>query len=373
MRKFSLFVLLTLLLALMTSGTVFAQTDTAVFCGDLNADDCALLEGAQTAMQDLSAASFTLFADIQVEEDGENSSISLVGSGAFSGVSMNGGTNTDGVSGLEDSIAGLRDFNGELMLTITLPPEDTGSADMPNSLTLELRLVDGVGYINFDPLQPLINDPSFTGWGGLDLASLIGELLDENPALLEQLGAMGGVDTNTVSDFDMEQIEQYITVERTDDASTDVAAFEFTVDLAGLAEDPQFSDLINEQMDGQGSEGMSETERQEMRDLLENATLLVREEIDTVSGRIDTLSLEFDLDASTMEDGGMVMVTIMIDYDYENVPTISAPDDASVLPYQQLLGMLGGMTGGMSGSNSAGGSLGGTTPVMPEPTATATG
>lgn len=365
--------LLVMLLLTVVSGAALAQTTTAdVYCGDLSADDCAILQQSQTAMHDLTAAAFNLFVDVQIEAEGEQMPISLVGSGAYSGLDRNADLSMGG----DAALTALRGFNAELMLTATLPQSMVEEADAPNTLTLELRLVDGVGYLNFDPLQPLINDPQFAGWGGLDLAGLIGALLEENPDFLSELGSMAagsGVDADMFMNMDTQAVEQYLTITRTDDGSGTNATFETTVDFAGLLADPAFQDMLRSQMDASG-QGMTDADQQEAFDQMstafEDATLLIRQEVDTTSGRTASLSVEFDVavtDAADPSENGSASVTAMINYDYENVPTITAPENASVLPYQQLLGMLGGMMGDMggalgesSGGTSAGGESGGT-------------
>ncbi len=383
--------LLVLLLLMVVSGTALAQTTTGeVYCGTLSADDCALLEQSHTTRQNLTAAAFNLFVDIQAESDGQAMPISLVGTGAYSGLSP---MSSDSATSTDDALAALRTFNAELMLTATIPQDLSDASNALNTITLELRLVDGVGYINFDPLQPLINDPEFTGWGGLDLTGLVGALVEQNPDFIAELGSMAagsGVDPAMLSNIDQKVVEQYLTITRTDDGAGSTATFETTVDFAGLLADPAFHDMMEQQFASSGQD-MSAADRQEALDQMstafENATLLIRQEIDTASGNAASLSVEFDIDASNVAANdnsgdtmsGSVAVTAMINYDYENVPTITAPENASVMPYQQLLGMLGGMLGGMgddlggsAGDISAGGSMGETTPT-PTPEATAAG
>lgn len=378
--------LLVLLLLTVVSGAALAQTTTGeVYCGDLSADDCAILEQSQTAMQNLTAASFDLFVDVQIEAEGEQMPISLVGSGAYSGLDRNADLSLDGMAAL----TALRGFNAELMLTATLPQSLVEESESPNTLTLELRLVDGVGYLNFDPLQPLINDPQFAGWGGLDLAGLIGALLEDNPEIFNELGSMAagsGVNPEMFTNMDTQAVEQYLTITRTDDGSGANATFETTVDFAGLLADPAFQDTLRQQMDVSG-QGMTEADQQEafdqMSSAFQDASLLIRQEVDTASGRTASLSVEFDVavtDAEDPSENGSAAVTAMINYDYENVPTLTAPENASVLPYQQLLSMVGGMLGDMggalgesSGSDAGGtstdGSMGSQPAVTPEPTA----
>lgn len=346
MRKNWLGVLLLALLA--ASGSALAQTE--VFCGDLSSADCDILRGSQMAMQNVTAASFDLFIDVQAVADGEEMAISVVGSGAYTGAFPVGDMSAAGVGSTEDVIAALREFNGQLMLTITVPPEITGDPDAPNMLTFDLRLVDGVGYINFDPLQPLINDPSFAGWGGLDFAGLLGALLEQDADFLGQLGQMSGMGDAGFSNFDPASVEPYLSLTRVDDGSGATATFETTVDLAGLMLDPAFSDSF-EDMGDQAA-------------MLENSSLVIRQDIDTATGSTRSISFELDL---TDESEGMAQVTALVNFNYTAVPLVEAPADASILPYEQLLGMMGSMSGEMRPAAPP------TSLAPQEPTATAAG
>jgi hypothetical protein len=370
MRKGMLVVLVALL---VVSGAALAQGEQPVFCGSLSEADCAVLEQARTAMQDVSAASFDLFVDIQAQSSGESVPVSIVGSGSFTGVLPHMGMDANNMGTTEDSIAALRDLNAALLLTITAPASEM---DTPMALTLNLRLVDGVGYVNLDDLQPLFEDPSMTGWGGLDLAGLLGALLEQSPDLLAQMGQqLGGVDAGEFPAFNAQIREQYLTITRTDDGSGSSATFETTVDLAGLAADPEFGNALERMgsMGGLSSADPQQTQEQ-MRWMFENSALLLRQEIDTATGRTVSLSLELDANQSTVnsaEAGDSVSLTAMINFDYDNVPLVEAPADANILPYQQLLGMFGGMMS-MSDLNRPAAPPTQLAPVL-TPTATAAG
>ncbi|MBK8029408.1 MAG: hypothetical protein IPK17_07800 [Chloroflexi bacterium] len=378
--------LLVLLLLTVVSGAALAQTTTGeVYCGDLSADDCAILEQSQTAMQNLTAASFDLFVDVQIEAEGEQMPISLVGSGAYSGLDRNADLSLDGMAAL----TALRGFNAELMLTATLPQSLVEESESPNTLTLELRLVDGVGYPQFRSAAAAHQGPAVHGLGRsgsrrADRRAPRRQSRDFQRTRLD--GRWFGRQPEMFTNMDTQAVEQYLTITRTDEGSGANATFETTVDFAGLLADPAFQDTLRQQMDASG-QGTTEADQQEAFDQVssafQDATLLIRQEVDTASGRTASLSVEFDVavtDAEDPSENGSAAVTAMIDYDYENVPTLTAPENASVLPYQQLLGMVGGMLGDMggalgesSGSDAGGtstdGSLSGQPAVTPEPTA----
>ncbi|MBE2268009.1 MAG: hypothetical protein IAE80_07230 [Anaerolinea sp.] len=361
MRKWILLLLVLTISGVVSTATLAQDGGTmdTVFCGDLGAEDCALLEQAQMAGENVTAAAFDLFVDVQAMDGDQTVPISIVGSGAYSGLLDLGGmtaADSSAVGSMDHAVTALRDFNANLILTITLPADMMEGSDAPTTLTLELRLVDGVGYINFDELQPIINDPSLSGWGGLDIASLLGALIEQNPNFLSELSGMGGMMTGGVDPMLLAQLSdpnrmgQYVSITRTDDGAGALATFETTFDLAGFMADPAMQEMMRGQMNDQAGamgQGMSDEQLQQM---FQNSRFLVRQQIDTATGLTSSISVEFDL--GDMGDNNVSM-TAMINYRYDAVPTIDAPEDAAILPYEQLLGMVGGMMGGQMGGANA--------------------
>lgn len=359
--------LLILLVLLTVSGAALAQDTPPVFCGDLSAADCALLEQSQTAMMGLTAASADFNVDVLIEADGESLPISLTGSGSFSGFDrMDHELDLGDMTELPDitpMLEALRGFSGDIALTLSVP-EDLAE-DMPtNSVTLELRLVDGIGYINFEPLKPFTQDSEMEldGWGGLDIASFIEEVYAQiTPEMLADFGQSGemfAVPVESMAQFeDPAFISQYVSVTRTDDGSGATATFETTVDFAAMMKDPALQDLIREQMvaqaEAQGEE-ISDSEAQMalgmMGMMFEDSSMVFTEEIDTATALLVSanMSMTFDLsDLAEMDDSNsgpaVISVDAAVSYTYDDLPTIVAPEDPSILPYQMLIGMLIGM------------------------------
>ena len=186
MRKFILIVAALAMLSL--SGAVFAQDTTPqTFCGDLSSADCQIVTQSEATMKALDSSSFNFNVSVQLSDLPDVPAmgpITVDGSGAVSGMSA---LKIDPATVMADYGAFLQNvlanFNGNFKLTITVPPELMQQADpsAPNSLTLDVRMVDGVGYLNLDELQPLLNNSSMKGWYGLDLANLVKALLEQNP------------------------------------------------------------------------------------------------------------------------------------------------------------------------------------------------
>lgn len=363
MRKGLLFILVVLL---TVSGAALAQDSPPVFCGDLSEADCAILEQSQTAMRDLTAASADFNVDLQVEADGESIPLNITGSGTFSGFDrmdheLDLGDMTE-MPDITPMLEALRGFNGELIITFNLPKELAEDMHAPESLGLELRLVDGVGYINFDALQGVIRDMELEGWGGLDIATFIEEVYKQiTPEMLGDFGESGemfAVPVESMAQFeDPAFIGQYVAVTRTDDGSGATATFETTVDLAGMMKDPALQELIREQMvaqaEAQGSD-MSDSEAQMalgmMGMMFEDSSMVFTEEIDTATMLLvgANMSMTFDLsDLAQMdnanEDPAVISFDAAVSYTYDDLPAIVAPEDPSILPYEMLIGMLIGM------------------------------
>ncbi len=151
--------MLFVLIAAMVPG-VMAQ-DTTI-CGNLSADDCTALTTAFTNTGAAGSGAFTLAStiDIQSDDPSQAAKIDINADGKFSGVkpmSMTDVTamSADPAAALEAATAGIKGFSGELNLTIGLPAEAAAMTG-GEPLTLNLILVDGVGYIDFSKLPATI-------------------------------------------------------------------------------------------------------------------------------------------------------------------------------------------------------------------------
>lgn len=380
MRK----IVLVLVALLLVSGAALAQEATPeshTFCGDLSEADCTLLTQSEAAMKTLESAAFDLQADVTIsgiEEMNTPVAFTITGNGAYHHTNPGMMADMAAMQGMMQNptemitwiVDALRSFSGELSLTLTLPQELVAQAeDVPESITLELRMVDGIGYINFDTLAAAFGDMTdqmqLSGWGGLDIASLLEAAVEQHPEMFNQMN-MSGMDMSMYQQFsDMSTFGQYVTIERTDDGSGDTATFVTTVDMAGLMSDPAIMDLIREQMDAQG-QTFSEEEMQQglaaAQALYANSTVTSTTTIEVSTGYVTTSSFSATFDMSGMmsmmatEEAGMSSAPVFtmnasINYSqFNDAPEITAPEDANMLPYESLLGMMNpnGMPGGMA-------------------------
>lgn len=376
MRKY---LLLLLLAALCLSGTALAQTTMPVYCGELSEADCAILTNSQTAMRSLDSAAFDLVINVtatNVPDMSEPLTFSVVGNGAYLGAASLQSdmlammTAPDWPTNPAQLYVNVLDkLDADLTLTLALPPEVLRQANdpaMPSNITLQARLVDGVGYLNLDALQPLLHQANLKGWGGLDLASLLKEALQRYPDL------MSGMSASARSSLDMSAymqqltdpqfLSQFLTLARTDDGSTDTATFHMTIDFAALMSSPVMHNMMMQEMQAQGQH-LSEAEMQQAMtmsaQMMQGMTMSLDEEIGVSDGFIHSVHGTFAFDTSGMmaamkhdgmnkQNAGAAQASapsVSVDFtltlsSFNSVAPITAPTDVMMLPYQMLLGSL---------------------------------
>ena len=371
MRKLALIALLALLcLGGVGYGAVFAQGTTPTpFCGDLSDADCAIMTQSQEAMRGLDSVTFDLDFNVNISNVPnmrEPLAFNLTGSGGFSGLSaLRDDMNQMMTTAMTDPsaliVSVLQNFNGELALTLNLPAT-AQQAGAPASITLETRLVDGVGYVNLDPLQPLLNQPTLQGWYGLDLAGLVSAVLQQMPDLFTQAMPNGFDPMQYAEQFqNPEFLSSFMSIERTDDGSGSVATFDLNFDFGALASSSAFQDMMRQQMQAQGT-SLTEAEMGQAvavsTQMLKGITMTIQEDISTDDNFVlsESGTMSFDLQGmmtaiSAMTPGskstaGQPVPNIDVDFtlnfdNFNDAPVVTAPEDATVVPYQSLLGAMG--------------------------------
>lgn len=374
MRK----LLLVLVAMLLVSGSVLAQ-DVApeVYCGDLAEEDCAVLVQSQAAMTELSAVAFDLQIDVSVtgvpDMDGPVV-FALTSEGAYSGdpevfammSHPDMAAMQDPVAALTKAVEALRAFDADLSFTLSLPSQLVAEdEDIPESITLELLLVDGLGYLNLEPLAPLFENGSSQvpsqGWLGLDIASLIEAVIEQNPDMFEDMTAeMGGFDPTMYAQFsDPTAFAQYATITRTDDGSGDTATFDTTFDFAGLVQDPEFRALLEQQIEQQIEAQGGDIDEEEFEAgfaasqmMLANSVLTATSTIDLTTGYQTSATFSMVIDTTELmamaaeESDDVPEVPPVVTFNlalnlsqFNDVAEITAPAGAVVIPFESMLGM----------------------------------
>lgn len=358
MRKLTLLVLALLLFSV--SGAALAQQTPPVFCGTLAEADCAILTHSQEAMQTLDSASFAVQVDINATNIPDLNvplALNVTGSGAYAGLGAASSAmleHAGNPGALLSSLASELQFDATL--TVNLSPELAQMANIPASITLQERLVDGIGYFNLDTLRELMGNARVSGWYGLDLAGLLNAVVEQMPEVF------GGATVNQGAMQDYEQLlanpefyNRFMSIERTDDGSGDTATFVMDFNLAALMSSPEFSDLIKAQMQLQG-QNLSEAEQGQalalVSQMFKGVTLSITEEIGISDGYTRSAAGHFVFDMTgmmramnNMSKGktpttAAPLITIDFSYsysDFNDAPAIVAPDHPTIIPYQSLL------------------------------------
>jgi hypothetical protein len=373
MRKAVLFVMLMALLPFAL--TAAAQDVAAPFCGDLPESDCSILTNAQTTMLANQSGRFDLAINLTVSDiEGFNEPLifNLSGTGAYSGnlSGMAGSSNLPMQTMTDPSMAVqmlgelLGGFSGELDLTLTVPQSLAGMmGETEGGIPLQLRLVDGVGYLNFDLLRDLLGagDGQPEGWGGIDLVGLITQAA--NSGMLEGMDQTG-IDTEAVQRFsDPAFFNQFVVLSRAADTTLEnganVAVFTTSVDYAALAQSEEFNELMQQSMEASGSSLTAEEMESAsamMGEMFQNITLSTTTFVgvdDNQVYRQQTVAV-INLQGLTGAMGGegdMAAPTLTLDATidlsgFNEAQDIIAPEGAPVLTAEDLMGSGMGMQGG---------------------------
>lgn len=366
MRK--LFVLLLIsLLAVFGAGSIVQAQDPAelVYCGTLAEADCNLLKQSATAMSSLSSASFdfNLQFSVNTAETGPID-FALNGVGSFTDAPTGlTATSMSNPAALAETLPGLlRQLKADLSLTLTLPQMlidqmAASGATLPSTAQLDLRLVDGLGYVNFDSLKPVLDSvqpglsEQFAGWGGIDLAALFEQALAENPQMLDEMTAGMTASMDADATAMLAAMQNGVTITRGSDVDG-AATFDISLDFAALASDPAFIEAIRQQMEAQG-QAIDEAEFQQGLEMLpaigEAVAFTASQTVETATGFIRSTSFNLSVDTSKLpadmvseadaSSPAQINISGSINYaDFNAAPAITAPEGAQIAP-PEMLGM----------------------------------
>lgn len=346
---------------LLLLGTVAHAQPGATFCGSLSADDCALLTNARAAQIDSASVRFDLEFELHTGDVQTDFRLEARGSGAFAGdISvLTHSPDLYSQSGLRAGqalIRLLRAFDGRVDMTLSLPSQLVRElAPGIAELILELRLINGMTLVNLDPLQPLINDDSLSGWVGINLASLLEETLERDPTVFDAVAAPQG-DAARVAELQAQLRDLLLTigdgarVER-GSGSDATAAFVTTLDMARFFDNPRLFEVFSEAIPLQNQlQGGTLTQR-ETDELLQIALAFARamelrlvEEIDPASGMIRAVRLEMYLDLLrvNLPDTGFMTGFVLLNFnaafdDLNAIDIIEMPPTPFLFPYRFLI------------------------------------
>lgn len=365
-RYTSILTTLALLIVIALGGSVLAQETPDRFCGDLSAEDCALLEQADANMAALSSANFGLTMDFSAQAvDLDNMAFSLTVDGSYSvdqammpemdPEAMTEGEMPDITALLEQVGQAIGAISADVTVTVNLP-EEAAASGMPSDLMIESRLVDGTGYINLTPFSEMAAEIP-AGWHGTNVPELLNTLREMFGPMLS-MGQAGGTDPfssamnfqNLSDEFTPEQLASFLSVERLADTEINgqsTAAFTTDVDLGAFYSDETFQEMLREQLRAQmemGGAQLDDAEIQQALDqqmqLLQNMTFTITEYVGLQDNYTHQVDVSMLIPESTMEGETIPEISMNLSLtqsDFNNVPAIEAPADATVYTTEELL------------------------------------
>jgi len=271
---------LTLVLILLLASFSTALAQEALFCGDLEEADCALLTTAAVNLQSVSSyqASATYSVDLAGIPGLPDTSVAVGVEGAFSygesaqaAMSVLAGLQTqeDLTNVMVESPEAIVDFyNGwsfDMEISASLGEAlagvlsaDTGYA-IPAELSVPLVLQEGVLYVDVTEIAPLLDGmQDLTGWIGFEFGPVLAAAAEQG--LLADAAAQ--VDAEALSSGDAATagalagvallsnpgaFEPFMSIERAEDIDldgTEAAVFVTTLDIASLISSPEFVELV---------------------------------------------------------------------------------------------------------------------------------
>ena len=375
MRKASVLVTLVCLCLAIFGTAVHAQT-APIFCGTLAEADCAILQNVLTASSGVNSSSFDFDLNIGVSNvpgmPSQSMNFGITGDGSWSidpAVRTTMST-VDAAAAPDPAVLTsiVRGIDADLTITLNLPQElmamaaaQSGQAP-PSSITVEMLIVDGVGYLNMDTLVGLMppNSGMPTGWQGLDFAEVITMMGPSMGSTMSMgsVGNMGGMMNPSASIGKMDQsamaaMSEFTSMTRLADADvngTPVAVFQTNIDLAQLAN----SDAVMNAMSADPSMAMQMQQLGTMTDGLTAGNVSITQYVglnDNIVYQTEML-LTASLDATAFDStapAGSPPVDLNVNgrFTRSNVnaaPAISAPAGATINPAETLFG---GMMGGI--------------------------
>ena len=370
-----------------------AQPAPIVLCGELAAEDCAILQASALAMQEVTASRFalTMTAEMagipEMQPDPLALSVEMAGALAMDDEALAAaqamatlyrsepGTDAPTPEMLRqlmvDLYAGL---NYDLQMQLTLPPEvaaamsQEAEVDFPSVLDFSVRMVDGMVYFDisdFKPMAPELEQVS-ADWLGFDMVGMMELSLADVPeggtGALASSAAAGVFATQLVT-----LMQAYVAVERRENVALDGqegAVFVTTPDLGQLLGSDEFQAMVTQMvaLSAPEAENMSPEELAQglsmlglmapviFRDLTLQSTSTIG--LDDSYLYASHLLLDWDLSSvmqmAAMSDDSLrdavdagLMPAIKFDFDatysgYGEEIVIEAPKDVEIIPLDML-------------------------------------
>lgn len=389
-------VLLAALMPFLIAAPAFAQEGEPAFpvaCGDLADDDCAILEEATLAAQELTSYAMDMSFDFSVggipdlPADPLAFGMQLGGRFAFNEVGqeviarmteLGGDLGEEEMQALMEEMPDLvtdlyRGMSFDMTMSYSVPPElaalmsADSDVDFPEEMSFDMRMIDGMMYMNIGQLRDLIpeSDDTFTSdWIGVDYVAMLEMQLENSSGMADDpmtTGAMSGLAMAQT----MKQMQEFVAVERLEDVELDGqsgAVFAYTPDIVGFLASDAFMQMLDQMAPSLGEDAPSAAEMREAATMISfMAPMLFRDlEVSSQStiGLDDfmTYSTSFNLVwdlASLMQFAAMsdptlaesmgdaapvVEMSFVVDMsDFNAEMEFETPEDVQIIPLDELM------------------------------------
>jgi hypothetical protein len=365
------FLLLSLLLVIGCLGGMASAQGTTTFCGTLSTADCALLNESTLAMAAVESAAFHFDMTMGLDGlPGMDFGLRIVGDGAFAVDPEQAAVLGSAQSALQDDPAKLgalmeaavRSLSADASVIIEIPESlarsmSTRSQLFPTRIPFELRLVDGIGYINLDKIAALNHGGSTpSGWYGLDVAAFYRTMFEEQAGLYSSpFGNTGSGFTN--SGFD----SKYMDITRlanTEIETQTMGVFQTDFDFGALLNDPIMRDALRlsmmESLGTQGSDSLADQDEMvnTVIALLETMTMSMSQMIGLDDKYLHNFKFNLDWrpDMKTLAEltgepsASLEMFAFNFNFDlsvdlhrFNEAAAATAPEDATIIPLNMLV------------------------------------
>ena len=384
---------LAFLLIVVPAGSAFAQEeDPYVTCGDLTEEDCAIVSASREAMNALTSYSAAVNLDLALTDLPtlpEDPSLAFASDGVFSVnpeitasllemQRMDAEAMAENMAQMFEIVADLYfEMGFDMVWDISLSEDlaalvsQSAQTQVPDALTLAMRMTDGYFYLNLDELAAALPDAEgLEGWIGFDIGTLMSESMQ---AAVEQMESGAGADQAVASTAAMTMQQQalmeaskaYVTVTRLEDSEVDgvpVAQFLYDFDMAGFIGSPEFSSFLLEQLQAQmamnpaaADSGLTPENLDMVGAMLPMMGPMLLSgmtfETTTSIGLEDNYQygsethVMWDLSGVTrlagVQSSGQPAFELHVEAsnaDFDSAPAIEAPEDASIIPLEELQG-----------------------------------
>jgi hypothetical protein len=330
-----------------------------VFCGDLPAADCTLLQESSTAMQALESTTFSLESSVLLRDLPDmpvnTLEFKLNGQGDFAAdmtpfLSMMTGGEQGSMPTFFQAMADmLRGVKAEMTMALTLPADLAAlmpETDLPDQIALDFRMIEGVAYVNLADIAALDPEAGIpAGWMGIDLAELYGEVLPQ------QLGSAGmaGFDVmGMIREFmKPENASKFMTIERMDDTEImgqSMAVFHIRLNYQKMLDIPAFRQMLEAQITASAESDQEVEEAMAMLDrIYQGLTFDITQAIGLDDQLVHRTEWTFDWDLSFVPDleaeaaprftANMAVEATAFNADFE----VKVPEDATLLPLKAMV------------------------------------